>query len=130
MATWLRFHCPATGEGIFPAAYDLLERDDIEKRDRVRLERQRDWFRENLRAPRRFQRASKGESALCWFRDDAKRCLRRAWIMAALLERYGVVLEFLRTKQPGYVTYEDRHQIAAIPFADRGVRVLRRSARR
>lgn len=93
----------------------------VSGRERARLERQIDWFRENLNTPRRFVRPSNGQRAICWFRDDARRCLRRAWIVTILLKRHGIVVEFLRTRQPGYVTYEDHQQVAAIPFADRGV---------
>lgn len=125
MATYLRFHCPGPRTGIFQAAFELVGSGSLTVRDRARLERQLDWFTEHLRAPRRFVRTtSKGYEhrnpiAICWFKDDAKRCLRRAWLMVQILERNGVVVEFVRTQYPGYVTYEDRQQVAAIPFADR-----------
>ena len=36
-----------------------------------------------------------------------------------VLERNGVVVELVRTHNPGYLTYEDENQVAAIPFSDR-----------
>ena len=35
-----------------------------------------------------------------------------------LLEEEGVPVEILRTRRPGYILYEDEHQVAAYPFAD------------
>jgi hypothetical protein len=33
-----------------------------------------------------------------------------------MLERCGILTEMLRTDKPGYVVYEDKYQVAAVPF--------------
>ena len=38
--------------------------------------------------------------------------------MAAILDAHGIHVEVVTSRRPGYVVYEDRHQIAAVPFAD------------
>jgi hypothetical protein len=38
--------------------------------------------------------------------------------MILILEAHGVVVERIRTQRPGYIVYEDEHQVAAYPFAD------------
>jgi hypothetical protein len=40
--------------------------------------------------------------------------------LAAVLEQHGVSVEMLRTSKPGYVVYEDRYQVVAVPFRDTG----------
>jgi len=47
--------------------------------------------------------------------------LRICWIgysRISVLKKYGANIEFVRSGKPGYVTYEDDYQIAAIPFRD------------
>jgi len=38
-----------------------------------------------------------------------------------LLESHGISVRMIKTDRPGYVVYEDDHQIVAEPFADSGV---------
>lgn len=124
MATFVRFQCPGR-DGIFATAAHLAEAGALPERDRRRLRRTLEWFQANLPVPDRFVRTtSKGfyrrpATAICWFRDDATRHLKRAWLLANTLRRNDVIVEFIRTRHPGYITYEDRHQLVAIPFADR-----------
>jgi hypothetical protein len=35
-----------------------------------------------------------------------------------LVESAGIEIEELRTTRPGYLVYEDRHQVVALPFTD------------
>jgi hypothetical protein len=38
--------------------------------------------------------------------------------IAAILHAHGVEVEAIRTERPGYVVYEDKHQVAAEPFKE------------
>ncbi len=120
---FVRFVC-SSGEGIFQKASALLD-EALCAAERAELEDLRTWFASNLPAPDRFVRTiSKGyyrrdTVAICWFRDTAAECIRHAWRLVHVLERNGVTVDFLRSESPGYVTYEDDLQVAAIPFADR-----------
>jgi hypothetical protein len=38
--------------------------------------------------------------------------------MCRILAEYKIATEMIRESRPGYVAYEDQHQVAAIPFAD------------
>ena len=40
--------------------------------------------------------------------------------MADLLRTYGVEVDRLTCTNPGYITYEDDHQVVAVPFHRRG----------
>jgi hypothetical protein len=46
--------------------------------------------------------------------------IRNVHEIAALLDAHGVAVEILSTDRPGYVVYEDGHQIVAEPFNDTG----------
>jgi hypothetical protein len=56
--------------------------------------------------------------AICWFKPGAQEHVARCWQIARLLQRYGIAVELVRTRKPGYVTYEDAWQIVAMPFGD------------
>jgi hypothetical protein len=36
----------------------------------------------------------------------------------AVLESYDILVEMLRERRPGYVVYEDEHQVVAYPFSE------------
>jgi glycine cleavage system regulatory protein len=79
------------------------------------------WFEKNLTIPDRFA-ASKHPhargTAISWIRASARDHLVRLRKMTRLLSSVGIPLEELRTQRPGYVIYEDDHQVVALPFAD------------
>ena len=56
------------------------------------------------------------KTALCWFKDTAKEHLHRIRALVALLQEHGVAVEVRRLRSPGYIVYEDEHQVAAVPF--------------
>lgn len=35
-----------------------------------------------------------------------------------VLTRYDIQTEMIRTNRPGYIVYEDDHQVTAYPFSD------------
>jgi hypothetical protein len=41
-----------------------------------------------------------------------------------VLERYDLVVEIVKSNNPGYIVYEDEFQIAAIPYGKEMQRVL------
>ena len=122
-ASYIRFVCG--DDGLFEAAYRLSRTDATSAVDRTELDELLRWFESNLGTPDRFVRTtSKGHYrrepvAISWFKDGAGECVRKAWTLVRVLERNGIAVELLRTSHPGYVTYEDEHQIATIPFSDR-----------
>jgi hypothetical protein len=58
--------------------------------------------------------------ALSWFKDTATEYIRRMRELADILHAHGIETEMLSTDRPGYVVYEDAHQVAAEPFNDTG----------
>ena len=116
--------------GIFQLAADLANNGQLPTTDQRRLSALRAWFNAHLAQPRRFshwkdgwRRSASGWKrqpiAISWFRSDASQCLKYAAAMADLLRTYGVEVERLTCTNPGYITYEDDHQVVAVPFHHR-----------
>jgi hypothetical protein len=82
------------------------------------------WFTDNLKVPPRFNRSrSKGAwrrntTGLSWFKDTATEHLNKAHELCNILRDHGYAITILRTDRPGFIVYEDDHQIVAEPFAD------------
>ena len=112
---------PDRPEGVFAAAYDILHRDAsptyLQNEIRVTL----DWFVRELPIPGRFargRRPHRTESGLCWFKTDSVDCIRNVRYLVHLVTECGIPVRKIQTVTPGYVIYEDEHQVVAEPFAD------------
>ena len=108
-------------QGLFQALAELREPGRMLEHDHARLSAIGDWFDENLRVPTRFSRATgplRKAQAICWFRDSARRHIAKMWEYESVLRDYGVDVLVIRTRKPGYIVYQDEHQVAAYPFAE------------
>jgi hypothetical protein len=73
----------------------------------------------NLRAPTRLTTSKKPDApriAISWLKISATEHVRMMRDPARILTEKGVPVEEVRTGKPGYVVYEDEHQVAAVPF--------------
>lgn len=79
------------------------------------------WFNANLTSPKRLAWSSRPNApnrAISWFKLAAAEHIAHMRELVALLEHKDIAVEELRTDKPGYIVYEDEHQIAAIPFTN------------
>jgi hypothetical protein len=109
--------------GVFGAAYDLCRRARLRADEQHELEDLLAWFKSHLPVPDRFSRSRRRGArcvAICWLKERATRHFEKLRDLTTLLDRHGVVTRRLRTNRPGYLVYEDRYQIAAVPFRDTG----------
>ncbi len=107
--------------GIFASAYDARRDRRLAPDDHEELRELLLWFKENLPIPDRFavsQRPHAVDSGVSWIRASAHDHIGRLRRMAELLQGLGISVHELRTVRPGYVLYEDDHQVVALPFAD------------
>ncbi|TDR87140.1 hypothetical protein [Enterovirga rhinocerotis] len=108
--------------GVFQTAYGL--RDEISPADPVgkALHVELTWFEKNMATPTRFsvsRHPRAAETAISWIKASAFEHVGRLRSLATLVERARQVqLDELRTERPGYVVFEDDHQIVALPFSD------------
>src|SRR5260370_41651285 len=115
--------------GIFQGGDEIVEAGLIAGADLERLEELFAWFNRCLMIPTRLSRPARPHwqnRAVCWFKPHATRYIRKAREIVAILERNGAYTAMLTSKTPGYVTYEDNYQIAAVPFRDEARRVSKR----
>lgn len=108
-----------THTGIFSALRFIREWSLTQDEDVNKLKDLRDWFNANLEAPDRFSNATNKNPAaisLSWFKDSSKEHIKKIYEIRYILEKYGIMIEVLTTKNPGYIIYEDEHQVSAIPF--------------
>lgn len=66
----------------------------------------------------RSRRRTARPSAVCWFKDTAHAHIDKMRDLAALLESCDVRTRMITTRRPGCIVYEDKHQVAAVPFRD------------
>ncbi len=110
--------------GLFHAMAYFIERGELEAYQVEQYEEIYKWFKHNLRVPKSFTRSTKPHAkkvALSWFKSDAGECIQKMRIVEHILKDYGVDVRVLQTSRPGYIVYEDEHQVAAEPFSDTAV---------
>ena len=109
--------------GLFRGAMWVVYEDETPACIRDAVDLELDWFNEHLPRPRYcdFEVRSRNRwyrDGICWFRDDAREMIRRAFVLASLLRDCGVIISKLATDQPGQILYRDDYQIIAKPGAD------------
>jgi hypothetical protein len=105
--------------GIFSALYALERRGELAAYELSWFRAAETWFNEHLPQPDRLAwsgRPNAPERAISWLKASATEHVSRMRELMALLEHKGIPVEELWTDRPGYVVYEDDHQVAAMPF--------------
>jgi len=116
---YIRFVIPRRSEdshrhaGVFMAAFRHWSCDEIDPAVKLQLACLLDWFSDNLHAP-----VIAEPRAVFWFRGVRNPCTQRVWELALLLRELGEQPMLLKERRPGYVVYEDLHQVAAVPFRE------------
>ena len=107
--------------GLFAAAYKLRDAERLPDYDQTRLRELLAWFAEHLVIPAPLSdvpERDKRPRAISWSKSQAKEHIQRARELASLLEQYDVRVTTVTTQRPGYVVYEDEHQLVAEPFGE------------
>jgi hypothetical protein len=118
MAKWLRFATTRIDEdsrkpeGVFSAAYFLLDSGDLDQVEWKQLRELLDWFKANLPLPP--DNFDKGR-AIFWFQPNARDCLDRVWELVQLLKQHGHHVVIYKCPSLGNICYRDKFQVAAYP---------------
>jgi len=99
-------------KGLFTALYALRDAGQLTDYEAAWFDEQERWFRTNLKRPK----ALDDPAAILWFKSTATEHITRMRALAALLDHKDTPVAAFETDKPGYVVYEDAHQVAAIPF--------------
>src|ERR1700736_3471722 len=108
-------------QGVFHAAYDLVDANELPNHDLDELQNLLNWFKVHLKAPDRFawgQRKHAAPRAISWFKNSATECVGRMRSICRILDEHGIRTEMITSARPGYIVFEDEHQVAAVPFAE------------
>lgn len=106
-------HSPAPA-GVFQAAFLLRDSGNLAPHEEEWLESELSWLRMHLKSPDCL-REKGNERALSWFHPRATRPIEKVRSIAGLLEQHGIVVDMLKTDDPGIVIYEDGWQVVAKP---------------
>lgn len=107
--------------GVFQAVADLVDAKELSEHELEELQSIRKWFDQHLNTPDRFARSPKRNAApkaISWYKSSATEFVSRMHGMCRILNEHGVRTEMITSARPGYIVYEDDHQIAAVPFAE------------
>ncbi len=101
--------------GMFTTAYDMLESPDIDPEDLRLLKKTLCWFERELPVPP--AQKSYGHCVF-WFKSESTEITNHAWFLIEILKRYDHDVRMIKSNKPGYIIYEDDHQVGAVPFRD------------
>lgn len=111
----------AIAPAFFPSAYEARRKHRLDVGDHQELCDLLTWFADNLKTPDRFaasRRHHGEETGISWIRASASEHMKRMRRLSELVGNCGVRVLELRTARPGYILYEDDHQVVALPFGD------------
>lgn len=108
-------HDSGARQGIFQVAYRLRDDWDVPEHHRMELRDLLGWFNDHLPVPELLSEP-RHKSALSWFKPESKASITRVWSIVRILQQNGVVINKIRTGNPGLVIYEDEWQIVAKPW--------------
>jgi len=106
-------------KGVFQAVWDLRDAGQLAAYEETWADRVMEWFARHMYLPSRFawsSRPNAPERAISWFRATATAHIEQVRSLVSLLEHKDIAVEMLTTDRPGYVVYEDEHQVVAMPF--------------
>jgi len=111
--------CSHLAMGLFCAASQLRDSDELPEYEVDALEELMLWFNRYLRSPFDYLPDDKRyDPAICWFKSTAGEYLAKAWELVTLLERNDILIWTIKSHRTGYVYYEDEVQVFARPYRD------------
>ncbi len=104
-------------QGVFTAAYRLLESGDLSALEWKHLRDILDWYKANLPLPPKKFEASR---AIFWFRTGAAENISRMWELVAILQAHDIPVIIHKCRHLANISYRDDLQVAAYPSPNDG----------
>jgi hypothetical protein len=109
--------------GVLGAAYRLRDNGRVPDHEKAKLRELLKWFDTYLEEPSRFTNSkppynARKKKAISWFKDTATDHIAKLREILAILDSHNIHFEMIKTDRPGYIVYEDEHQVVAEPFSD------------
>ena len=105
--------------GIFHAIRYMADDGELSDEEFSTADKLMNWFVDNMKSPLDHlskQKSKKSEIFISWFKDSATEHIQKARELSAIINNKNSSVEFIRTKKPGKIVYEDEHQIFSKPF--------------
>jgi hypothetical protein len=99
-------------QGVFVAAYELLDSGELPADEWTALRTILDWYKAHLPTPPDSFVASR---AIFWFRAEAGENIRRIWELVTLLRAHGRHVNVQNCRHLGNIVFYDKYQVAAYP---------------
>jgi hypothetical protein len=99
-------------QGVFTAAYDLLDSLRLDPEESKQLRDLLTWFEDNLPSPPEEYYAGR---AIFWFKAGSHESIDRIWELVQVLRLHDYHVEVHKCRRLANVSYEDDHQVAAFP---------------
>jgi len=99
-------------QGVFTAAYDLLDSCRLAQEESSQLRNLLTWFEDNLPSPPEEYYAGR---AVFWFKAGSNESINRIWELVQILRLHDYHVEVHKCRRLANVSYEDDYQVAAYP---------------
>jgi hypothetical protein len=104
-------------QGVFAAAYLLLDSGDLNPNEWQQVRQILDWFEKYLPHPSKNFSANR---AIFWFWSNADESIKRIWELVHLLRLHGYYVEVYKCRRLANICYRDQFQVAAYPSEQDG----------
>ncbi len=104
-------------EGVFSAAYSLLDSGTLNNDEWAQVREILIWFNKNLPTPPEEFSANR---AVFWFKSSAKTSIQKIWELVYLLRHHGYHIEVHKCRRLANICYNDEFQVAAYASAHDG----------
>lgn len=99
-------------EGVFAAAYSLLDSGTLDTDEWRRVREILIWFNKNLpHPPEKFS----ADRAVFWFKASAKESIAQIWELVHALRIHDHHVAVYKCRRLANISYEDKYQVAAYP---------------
>ena len=104
--------------GILVAAHRLRDSNDISVEEEAWLRKYLDYFNQHLKVPACLSEPE-NRRAISWFKEGSG-MIDRVWNLKSFLEEHDLFIDVLSSRDPGFIVYEDGHQVVVRPYRRRG----------
>jgi hypothetical protein len=101
-----------TNYGVFQAAMSLSDTGILKPYEQDILDANLEWLKMHLKSPACL-RDDHHFRAICWFHPRAKKPITKIRVVVEILKEYGILIQMIKTKDPGIIIYEDGWQVVA-----------------
>ncbi len=110
-------------KGLFTIAYELAKSKTLQEYELAELKEILKWFETNIPIPTKFSRkknvSHRETKGISWIKATDTETVSKLYALKVIVERHGFLLEVIKTDRPGYIVYEDKHQVVAEPFKEK-----------